>query len=494
MKRRTRIVCTIGPATAAPARIRGLIRAGMNVARLNFSHGTHAEHRRQAAIIRDAAADLGANIALLMDLQGPKIRTGPLKNGEAVQLEKDAPLILTTRPIAGDAAVISTGYEKLPADLNSGDRILIADGTLELRVEHVEGEDVHCRVVRGGMLGEHKGINLPGVRIAEPSLTGKDRADLAFGLNLGVDYIALSFVRSPDDIRKIRSLVADREPRPGIVAKIERPEALDDFEEIVKLCDAVMVARGDLGVEIPFEEVPVVQKRLIRTCNQYGVPVITATQMLESMTEQNRPTRAEVADVANAILDGTDAVMLSGETAVGAYPERTCEVMASIAERQDREMARIWEEKQRYWLHAGDVKRRTRITGAGEEPYNVFADAIGMAASSMAEMMDIRMIVCFTTSGYSASAIARYRPDTPILALTPEPATRRKCSLIWGVEALLTEEIDDADRLPDIVEPVLIENGLAENGDTILIVAGIPLAVGGITNSLRLHTLGSDAA
>jgi pyruvate kinase len=484
MARRTKIVCTIGPASNTPDRIRGLIEAGMNVARLNFSHGDHAGHRSQYDSIRATAAECGANVAILMDLQGPKIRTGALKDGQPVELRRGAPLTITTDTVVGDAACVSTTYAHLPYDVQPGNAILIADGLLELRVIETAPPNVRCEVVRGGMLGEHKGINLPGIRIAEPSMTEKDREDLAFGLSLGVDYVALSFVRTPDDVRELRGLIDASGVSAGIVAKIERPEALECFEEIVSLCDAIMVARGDLGVELPFEDVPGVQKRLILTCNDLGVPVITATQMLESMIEHVRPTRAEVADVANAIFDGTDAVMLSGETASGQFPLEACAVMARVAAKAD-------DQRTQPEMHGSHVTELSHPTDKAR-PEARFSDALGYSVNHMAQSLSVRQIVCYTRSGYTARAIARYRPSSPILAITDLAETQRRLALLWGVTALCDEEVQNLDDMLRRVDTILMERAFAQRGDIVMIVAGYPIGIGGRTNLLKLHTVGES--
>jgi len=484
--RRTKIICTIGPATETPEMIRHLIQAGMNVARLNFSHGTHEQHRRHFERVRQVAGELNANIAIMMDLQGPKIRTGALHGGQEVLLVEGEELTVTTEEVEGTSTRISTTYEHLPHDVKPGDRVLIADGTIELQVRSVAPPEVTCRVVRGGVLGANKGINLPGVNLAAQSLTEKDREDLEFAMDLGADYVALSFVRTPDDIREMRAIIDARGVRTGIVAKIERPEALEAYEEIVTLSDAVMVARGDLGVEVDYEEVPVIQKRLIHKCNELGVPVITATQMLESMVYQQRPTRAEVGDVANAIFDGTDAVMLSGETAAGNHPIDACAVMAKIAFKADEEMAQSAPAERFVQLRTSDTMRSTtRISGT-----ETYADAIGQAVCRMASALSLPRIVCFTSSGYTASAIARYRPRTRLTAITPSEETLRRCALMWGVSALKTEDTDDIDEMVLMVERMLLEHHMSRVGDTIIIVAGTPLAAAGRTNLLKLHTVG----
>ncbi|MFP4499859.1 MAG: pyruvate kinase [Candidatus Hydrogenedentota bacterium] len=470
MHRRTKIVCTIGPASESEAVIAALLDAGMNVARLNFSHGDRETHQRHYERLRRIAAARGVNLAVMVDLQGPKIRTGPMRGGADVALEQDAVITITTAAAVGDAARISTTYANLPYDVHAGDRILIADGMIELRVETVAPPEVHCRVVRPGVLGQFKGINLPGVQIAEPSLTQKDRADLAFGLALGADYVALSFVRSAADVRMLAQAMAGQGRRAGIVAKIERPEALDELAEIAHLSDAVMVARGDLGVEIDFAEVPQVQKRLIRVCNEAGTPVITATQMLESMVQHARPTRAEVADVANAIYDGTDAVMLSAETAAGAYPVEACQVMARIARRIDA---------------AGPA-----YSAPGMQDNASFEEGIGEAVCRMVPRQNLRRVVCFTYSGHTAHALARHRPGAPIIALTTAETTQRLLALVWGVEAfLLHDDLDNFDTLLETSETLLHARNLVQRGDVIAVVAGIPLAQPGCTNILKLHRI-----
>ena len=477
--RRTKIVCTIGPSSSHPNMIRDLIVSGMDVARLNFSHGTHEVHRENFASIRAIAAELGKNVAIMMDLQGPKIRTGKLEGGGPVQLDEGAAICITTRDVPGDAACVSTTYANLPCDVKEGDVLLLAEGALELRAERVAPPDIYCRIVRGGPLGEHKGINLPGVNVSAPSLTEKDLADLEFGLGLGPDYVALSFVRKPDDVRFLRERVESfGELRPGVVAKIERPEALAHFDEILPLTDAIMVARGDLGIEVDLDDVPQIQKELIRKCNEYGVPVITATQMLESMMTNAQPTRAEVTDVANAIYDGTDAVMLSGETAAGRYPVEAVRIMAGIARKADDAIAATFSEERQARLRASRVWKGRQ------------SDAIGEAIFRMVHALDIARIVCFTQSGYTARAIARYRPHVPITAITMGDHTLRRCALIWGVEALRSVELCAVDEMIETVELILLERELARKGDTIIITAGTPLAVGGVTNLLKLHTLG----
>ncbi len=495
MSRRTKIVCTIGPASRKRETIRRLIDAGMDVARLNFSHGDHAEHEETFGHIRATSETLEAHVAVMMDLQGPKIRMGRMKDTEDVELEKGAPVTITTDDVLGDARRISTTYQHFPADVRPGDRVLIADGSVELRVCSVEPPDVHCEVVRGGLVGQYKGINLPGVRITEPSLTEKDREDLVFGLSLGVDYVALSFVRSPQDLRDIRAVIDAAGADVGVIAKIERPEAVQCFDEILPLCDGIMIARGDMGVEMSLEAVPVVQKRLIRACNEHGIPVITATQMLESMTRDSRPTRAEVGDVANAVFDGTDAVMLSAETASGRYPVEACATMAGIAREADEEMGRTMSEARWGWLRAASLRHRNKISPEDKQtPQELFAGSLGLAVAQMAGALRARCIVCYTSSGYTAAAIARYRPTAPIFAITDHPSACRRCALHWGVAACCAEEVDGIEAMFAQVDRLMIEKHLAEPGDTVIIAAGTPLPVAGRANLLKLHTVGESAS
>lgn len=493
MKRRTKIVCTIGPASSSEEQLALLMDAGMNVARLNFSHGSHEHHRCVYDTIRRVAAEKGANVAVLMDLQGPKIRTGKLAGGTPIELVEGREIVITTEEIEGTQELISTTYANLPHDVSPGDRILMADGTLELRVSRVELPRTVCEVVRGGRLGEHKGINLPGVHVKEPCLTAKDREDLAFGLELGVDFVALSFVRSPDDIVELRQILRAAGSRARIVAKIERPEALERFEEICALTDAVMVARGDLGVEVDFADVPFIQKHLIEVCNDMGVPVITATQMLESMVSHSLPTRAEVTDVASAIADGTDAVMLSGETAAGDYPVAACAVMAKIAFRTDQHMAESPPVARMMRLRTTDLHRANPRRPQHAPEQNFYADAIGQAVCRMTASLDVRRIICFTTTGYTAAACARYRPPAPITAITNSPVTQRRCALIWGVSALVVEHLDDFDKMTAKAEAMLLESGVVHAGDTVVLVAGLPFVEAGTTNLLKLHVIGKGA-
>ncbi len=471
--RRTKIVCTIGPASERVDVIRAMILAGMDVARLNFSHGTHQRHSQNMVTLRETAATVGKSIAVILDLQGPKIRTGTLLGDGPVTLTEGAPFTITTEKVEGDVSRVSTTYEGLPQDVSRGDKLLLADGRIELAVENIRGNDVECEVIIGGELGEHKGINLPGVHISAPSLTEKDKADLAFGVSLDVDYVAMSFVRSPDDVTQLKNeLIRLGRPDIRVVAKIEKPEALDRIDEIIDRCDALMIARGDLGVEIPPEKVPEVQKRLILKCNETGRLVITATQMLESMIDSPRPTRAEASDVANAIYDGSDAIMLSGETAIGRFPVQAVAMMAKIADETDEAIA--------------GFRRGPRRT---LEPPVSDADAIGHATCEAVLDIGARTILCFTLSGSTAQLVSSYRPNARIVAATDSPETMRRLALYWGVTTIKVDTVDTTDEMFEVSTKRLLELGLAKPGEAIIITAGSPLMVRGTTNMLKVHRI-----
>ena len=491
--RRTKIVCTLGPATSSEASIEALIQAGMNVARVNFSHGTREEHAATISRVRATAARLGVPVAILQDLQGPKIRTGPLVNGASVRLADDQTFTITTQPVAGTSARVSTTYAALPGDVRRGDRILLSDGAIELRVDAVDGAEVRCRVVHGGTLAEHQGINLPGVAVSAAALTEKDRADLIFGVHHRVDFIALSFVRQADDILEAKRLIAEavrtapgpsdarpeglhasayeEDNRVPVIAKLEKPEALARLDAILEAADGVMVARGDLGVELPLEQVPVAQKRIIARANELGLPVITATQMLESMIHSPRPTRAEASDVANAILDGTDAVMLSGETAVGAYPVEAVRVMARIAEQTEGH----WPATTRPSAHSAHV---------------TLSHAVSMAARTLAERAEAPLIVVFTRTGASARLISRERPAASIVAYTPFESVYRRLALWWGVTPRRSELLGTTEELVTWVDKQLQAEGLALPGDDIVIMGGTPLAGRARTNFVKVQHVG----
>jgi len=468
--RHSKIVCTIGPATRSPRMIRKLIQAGMDVARLNFSHGTHAEHAQSFAMLREAAVALEKPLAILADLQGPKIRTGALAGGGTVTLRTGQKFIITTARVLGDSTRVSTTFYPLPREVKPSDRILLSDGLIELRVQGVHKQEVHCRVLNGGVLGEHKGINLPGVKLRVPALTAKDRGDLRFALAHGADYIAVSFVRRPEDVLLAKSLIRRAKKDVPVIAKLEKPEAIENLEEILRVSEGVMVARGDLGVEMNPERVPVVQKNIIARAREFRRPVITATQMLESMTENPRPTRAEASDVANAIFDGSDAVMLSAETASGKYPVETVEMMGRIIEEAE---ASIHE----YPRPAAQEKLKVPET---------VAELVCHASREL----HMKLIAVFTHSGFTARLVSRYRPLVPIVAFSPEAETRRRLALLWGVTSRSISDIRKIDGLASLAEKRLLEERLVRKGDIIGIVAGTPMGVRGTTNFMKFHVIG----
>src|SRR5579883_853179 len=478
--RRTKIVCTIGPATNSEAQLEQLMRAGMNVARLNFSHGTQDEHAVIIQRIRAVAERLGFPIAIMQDLQGPKIRTGSLQGGQPVRLGDGATFTITTRPVEGNAQLVSTTYRQLPQDVKEGDRILLDDGLMELRVLDANTTDVRCVVVHGGLLDEHKGINLPGVAVSAPALTEKDRDDLKFGISHDVDYVALSFVRRPEDVLEAKELIRHVQAEKGdkhsvptpLIAKLEKPEAVARQDDILEVVDGVMVARGDLGVEMPLEKVPLIQKRIIDKCNDLGLPVITATQMLESMITNPRPTRAEVSDVANAILDGTDAIMLSAETATGAYPIEAVQVMVRIA------------------LEA-EVSDRTAKPPQCKRLSQ--SHAVSHAARALTEEASVQSIVVFTRSGTSAHLISKDRPRTPILAYTPSERVYRQLALWWGVWPHRIEMVGTTEDLIAVVEQRLLADNLAQPGEHVVIMGGLPVASRARTNFVKLHRIGDGS-
>lgn len=472
----TKIVCTLGPATESEEMIAALAEAGMDVARLNFSHGNHDTHRRSFRRVRRVAQEKGCPIATLADLQGPKIRVGKLRGGGPVTLAQGDAVTIDVDAEVGDARRLSTTYPQLAHDVSSGERILINDGLVELRVLGTTDTTVSCEVVYGGPVRQHVGINLPGARISAPSMTEKDRRDLAFAIEQGADYIALSFVRSTEDIRTIKRAIADLGAETPVVAKLEKPEALEELEEIVAISDVVMVARGDLGVETSAGNVPVLQKRIIAECSRQRVPVITATQMLESMTANPRPTRAEASDVANAVFDATDALMLSGETAIGKYPIEAVRTMRSIATIAERELSRT------------DATLAAPLVPGG---FLDFADSVARAAADTAEILNARVIVAFTQSGSTARLVSKCRPHMPIVAATPLPETARRCSLFWGVQPLLIEPVNDTDEMIGNVDAQLRELQICAEGDVIIITAGTPIGRRGTTNTMKVHVIGS---
>jgi pyruvate kinase len=470
--RRTKIVATVGPASRSPEMLEKLILAGVNVFRLNFSHGRHEEHLEVVQRVRAIAARLEAPVALLQDLSGPKMRTGKIR-GDVVELVNGARIAITTDPVEGTAELISTTYSALPKDVKPGDQILLDDGNLELRVLGVSGNRVECEVVDGGPLKSSKGINLPGVVLSDPAITEKDRADLAFGLKAGVDYVAMSFVRRAEDVIEAKQLIAAQGADVPVIAKIEKPQALENLDAILAATDGVMVARGDLGVEIGTEDVPIEQKRIIAAANAAGKVVITATQMLESMIANPRPTRAEASDVANAILDGTDAVMLSGESAVGQFPVEAVETMARIATYTEENAL-------------GAI--RTRESRRRNGPGTPVTQSLARVASSVAEELGCKLIVAFTESGITAQLVAGHRPSVPVAAITHDERVYRQLALWWGVFPSLSASTENTDALLAAGEERLKARGLAKAGDTILMLSGHSIAAAA-TNMLRVHTV-----
>jgi pyruvate kinase len=464
---RTKVVCTLGPATATHDVLRGLVEAGMNVARINFSHGTHETHAATIALVRDIAMELEKPVAILGDLQGPRIRIGDLR--APIPLEVNSEVVLAHEEKGASTGVIPVTYDHLADDLKVDDRILIDDGLLELIVTKVKDHKVTARVVHGGPLRSHKGMNFPGVLVSAPSLTDKDRADVNFAVAHEIEYLALSFVRRAVDVEELRGLL----PKGMlIIAKIEKDSALENIVSIVHAADGVMVARGDLGVELPFEQVPLAQKRIIAVANQAGRPVITATQMLESMITNPRPTRAEASDVANAIIDGTDAVMLSAETAAGEYPRLAVEAMQRIILEIEK--------------HPRPARRDERASREGAVSTEF---AIAAASSAAVQMLDAPCVIVFTKSGFSARIIASQRPRVPILVLTDIPRTYRQLSLVWGVIPELVRHCDTYDEMVRMALEVVKRRGLAKSGQQVVVTAGVPFDVPGSTNTMKVETV-----
>ncbi len=467
--RRAKIVCTLGPAVSTPERIRELVDAGMDVARLNMSHGTYADHERAYQLVREASDSSGHGVGIFADLQGPKIRLGTFAEGP-VKLKKGQAWTITTREVPGDAVECGTTYAGLPGDVAVGDPILIDDGKVRLLVTEVAGPDVRCTVVVGGKVSDHKGINLPGVAVSVPALSEKDIEDLRWALRIGVDFVALSFVRSAADADDVHRIMDEEGHRLPVIAKIEKPQALEAIDGIVEAFDGIMVARGDLGVECPLEDVPIHQKILIEKARRRAKPVIVATQMLESMIDAPAPTRAEASDVANAVLDGADAVMLSGETSVGAYPVEAVQTMARIvASTEGRALG-----------HMASVDGTPDTRGG----------IIAKAAVDVAELSGARYLVAFTQSGSSARRLALYRGSIPVLAFTPEDTTRSQLSITWGVETFKTSDVEHTDEMVRQVDEQLLEIGRVVEGDTVVIIAGSPPGIPGSTNALRIHRMG----
>jgi len=468
--RRTKIVCTIGPATATPDRIRELVAAGMDVARLNFSHGTRDDHKRVYQMVRDAADAEGRAVGILADLQGPKIRLGTFAEGPT-EWQTGEEVRITVEECAGTHDRVSTTYKGLAADARAGDRLLIDDGKVGLRVTEVDGNDVVCRVTEGGPVSNNKGLSLPGMNVSVPALSEKDLADLEFALKLSVDVIALSFVRSPADIDGVHRVMEKVGVKLPVVAKLEKPEAVDNLEAIVLAFDGVMVARGDLGVELPLENVPLVQKRAIQIARENAKPVIVATQMLDSMITNSRPTRAEASDVANAVLDGADALMLSGETGVGRFPIKTVRTMATIIEA---------------------VEADTIAVPALNHVPRTHSGAIASAARDIGERLSARALVAFSQSGDTVRRLARLHSRLPLLAFTPDPEVLSQLTLSWGVRGFLTEPVTTTDDIISEVDRAMLGLEGYLPGDLVVIVAGSPPGTVGSTNLVRVHRLGED--
>ena len=475
--RRTKIVCTIGPASSSAEVLDRLVGAGMDVARLNFSHGTHAEHAEVVRRLREGEERWGRPVAILQDLQGPKIRLGTFGEGggRRVDLEPGREFVLCRQPCVGTA---ERAFVSPPESLNEvkvGDQVLMDDGMIQLRVEAVTAADVRCRVVAGGRISDHKGISLPRVALPVSCLTAKDRADLKFGIEHGVDFVAVSFVRSASDIAEVRKFLYEQGAALPLVAKLERHEVIENLPGILATVDAVMVARGDLGVDVPLEDVPHMQKEIIRQARAGKVPVIVATQMLESMVTHLRPTRAEVSDVATAIFDGADAVMLSAETATGRYPAEAVETMARIAVRAEQTV-----------LADEPLQRRRQRDGAAVG----FPEAVSDAAAMAARALKAQAIVAFTQSGFSARLISHQRPDVPIIAFTPTVDVRRRLALSWGVSSRLIRKVETTDEMVDEIESALLKDGSVRINDVIVIISGAPMWVTGTTNLMKLHRIG----
>ena len=467
MSKRTKIIATIGPASSSSTIIARLIRAGMDAARLNFSHGDRRDHTWRIQLIRNEAAKAGKQIAIIQDLQGPKLRVGAMQN-DAVPLKRGDMLTLTTKKVIGTADLVSVTYPRLTKDLKAGDIVLLDDGRLELRVARKDAHGLTCKVIRGGVLKSHKGVNLPGARLSLPSLSRKDKDDLKFGVKQGVDYIALSFVRTAQDILLTRKFVHSLGANIPLIAKIEKPEAIQNLDEIICASDGIMVARGDLGVEMSSEQVPLLQKKIIEACKWAEKPVITATQMLESMIENPQPTRAEASDVANAILDGTDCVMLSGETAMGKHPVQSVSVMTRIAMQIETSL-NPW---------PPDV----HISGQDE--------SVAHAACRAAEEQHAQAIVTFTQSGSTALLVSKHRPRMSIIAPTPFDNVARRTSLYWGVTPVILRPKKTTDDMISSVEQLMLKKKLAKPHDLIVITAGVPIGVAGSTNMMKIHRVG----
>lgn len=467
--RRAKIVATLGPATSSYDNIRALIEAGVDVVRLNLSHGSHAVHEESYGYVRRAEEAAGRAIAVLVDLQGPKIRLGTFADGPH-ELAVGDEFTITVEDVAGDRSICSTTYKGLPGDVSPGDVLLIDDGRVTVRVVSTDGTRVVTRVEVPGAVSNNKGINLPGVAVNVPALSEKDEEDLRWGLGLGADFIALSFVRDANDVKRVHEIMAEEGRRIPVIAKIEKPQAVQNIDAIIDAFDGIMVARGDLGVELPLEQVPIVQKHAVELARRMAKPVIVATQMLESMISAPRPTRAETSDVANAVLDGTDAVMLSGETSVGEFPVITVQTMGRIiASTEDHGLERI-----------PPLGTKPRTQGG----------AMTLAAAEVAEFVEAKYVCVFTESGDSARRMSRLRTKIPVIAFTPELGTRRKMALTWGIRSYLVDRVTHTDAMYKQVDDILLAQGLAEVGDKVVVISGSPPGIPGSTNDVRVHSIG----
>ncbi|MEU9592402.1 pyruvate kinase [Streptomyces sp. NPDC048219] len=473
--RRAKIVCTLGPATDSYDQIKSLVDAGMDIARFNFSHGTHAEHEERYHRVRKASDETGHSVGTLADLQGPKIRLGHFAEGPVLLERGDTFTITVEEGVDGDRHICGTTYAGLATDVTRGERILVDDGKVCLEVTDVDGPRVRTTVIEGGMVSDHKGLNLPGVAVSVPALSKKDEDDLRWALRTGFDVIALSFVRSGRDVLDVHRIMDEEGRRLPVIAKVEKPQAVDNIEDIVAAFDGIMVARGDLGVEMPLEQVPIVQKRAIKLAKRNAKPVIVATQMLDSMIDNARPTRAEASDVANAVIDGTDAVMLSGETSVGKHATDTVRTMARIVEAAEEDILAKG-------LPPLTDRNKPRTQGG----------AVARAAAEIGDFLGAKYLVAFTQSGDTARRLSRYRSPIPLLAFTPEPATRSQLNLTWGVETFLGPHVDSTDAMVDQVDDLLTEYGRCRKGDVVIITAGSPPGVSGTTNLVRVHHIGED--
>lgn len=469
---RTKIICTLGPSSEDKYTITRLIQAGMNIARINLSHGDHEEHSKRIGVLRETCKELKTNVALLLDTKGPEIRLGTFYDGK-VTLKKGQEFIITPRPMIGNDKEVFINYDHISETVSTGDKVLLADGLIELQVDKIQGERVICTVINGGELSDRQGVNIPNKCLPLPALAEKDIKDIIFGVQIGADFIAASFIRKAADVMEIRRVLEENGGSDmHIIAKIENREGVENIDEIINAADGIMIARGDLGVEIPVQEVPLVQKRIIEKCNKAGKPVITATQMLDSMIRNPRPTRAEATDVANAIFDGTDAIMLSGETAAGKYPVESVAMMSSIAEKADQDLI--------------DHLRQKTIN------VNSVTDAISHATCSIASELGAKAIITSTKSGYTARAVAKFRPQVPIIAVTFKEKVIKTLQIVRGVIPLEVKETSSTDEM--FIEAVkgALSSEMVEKGDLVVITAGVPVNVTGTTNLIRVHIVGEE--